>query len=244
MENKNIKLYNKDCLEIFKKIPDESIDLVIIDPPYQITKRGNSGTTGGMLKNKLSMDGKIFIHNDIKPEQYIPEIYRVLKDGTHFYIMSNHINLQKILNSCISEGFKFIKSLIWNKGNKIMGGYYMSQFEYILFFRKGKAKRINNCGTSDVLEIPNKKTKDKNGKNIHDTEKPISLMKILVENSSNENDVVLDCFMGVGGVGIACVDTNRKFIGIEIDENYFSIAKNRIENNINLINNGNNGVKL
>ena len=125
-------------------------------------------------------------------------------------------------------GFHFIKSLIWNKGNKIMGQFYMSQFEYILFFRKGKGIKINNCGTSDILSIPNKKRKDINGKNLHDTEKPVELMKILIENSSLENQIVLDPFMGIGSTGIACLQANRKFIGIEIDEKYFNIAKNEM----------------
>lgn len=175
------------------------------------------------------MKGTIFDYNDIKPQEYLPEFYRLLKDGAHLYIMSNHVNLQNILNTATECGFKFIKSLIWNKGNKIMGQYYMSQFEYILFFRKGKGKKINHCGTSDILNIPNKKTKDQNGKNIHDTEKPIDLMYILVSNSSLEDEIVLDPFMGVGSTGIACKKLNRKFIGVEIDEHYFNIAKERIE---------------
>lgn len=108
-----------------------------------------------------------------------------------------------------------------------MGHYYMSCFEYILFFRKGKGIRINNCGTPDILSIPNKKTKI-DGKNIHDTEKPVELMKILIENSSKEGDTILDPFMGSGTTGIACRKTNRKFIGVEIDEQYFKIAKERI----------------
>ena len=109
----------------------------------------------------------------------------------------------------------------------------MSQFEYILFFRKGKGIQINNCGTSDILDIPNKKTKDKDGNNIHDTEKPVKLMEILIENSSKENDIVLDPFMGSGSTGVACVNTNRNFIGVELDENYFNIAKERINKNTN-----------
>ena len=109
-----------------------------------------------------------------------------------------------------------------------MGQFYMSQFEYILFFRKGKGIKINNCGTSDILSIPNKKRKDINGKNLHDTEKPVELMKILIENSSLENQIVLDPFMGIGSTGIACLQANRKFIGIEIDEKYFNIAKNEM----------------
>lgn len=172
---------------------------------------------------------------------YASEFYRILKNGSHCYVMTNHINLIKMLNSFTDlrtedekkngikqYGFHFIKSLIWNKGNKIMGQFYMSQFEYILFFRKGKGIKINNCGTSDILSIPNIKRKDANGKNLHDTEKPVELMKILIENSSLENQIVLDPFMGIGSTGIACLQENRKFIGIEIDEKYFNIAKNEM----------------
>lgn len=224
-----IDLKQGDCLDLMKNIPDKSIDLIVTDPPYHTTSRGCSGTSGGMLKKKINKQGKVFNFNNIDCENYAPEFFRILKDGSHCYVMTNHINLIKMLNTFTSVGFHFIKSLIWDKGNKIMGLYYMSQFEYILFFRKGKGKKINHCGTSDILQILNKKTKDKNGNNLHDTEKPIELMKILIENSSNENDVILDAFMGIGGTGIACVNTNRNFIGIELDETYFNIAKERIE---------------
>ena len=225
-----INLLNDNAIDVMKKMKDESVDLIVTDPPYKVTARGNAGNSGGMMQKKLSMQGKIFKHNDIKPIEYIPEFYRILKDRSHCYIMTNHVNLQEILNVATECGFKFIKSLIWNKGNKIMGQYYMSQFEYILFFRKGKGKKINKCGTADILDIPNKKTKGEDGKNLHDTEKPVELMKILVENSSQENEIVLDPFLGVGATGIACRELNRNFLGIELDEHYFEIAKNRIEN--------------
>ncbi len=226
--DENIKLINGDAIELMSKIKDESVDLIVTDPPYKTTARGNHGNTGGMMKKKLFMQGKIFKHNDIKPIEYIPEFYRILKDSSHCYIMTNHVNLQEILNVATECGFKFMKSLIWNKGNKIMGQFYMSQFEYILFFRKGKAKRINKCGTADILNVPNKKTKDEEGKNIHDTEKPVELMRILIENSSQEEEIVLDPFVGVGATAIACKELNRKFIGFELDENYYNIACNRI----------------
>lgn len=105
----------------------------------------------------------------------------------------------------------------------------MSQFEYILFFRKGKAKNINNCGTSDIISVPNKKTKGLDGNNIHDTEKPVRLMEILIENSSKEGDLVLDPFMGIGATGVSAVRLNRNFIGIEIDKEYFDIAQKRVK---------------
>ena len=224
-----MNLMNDDAIKTLKSLKSECIDLIITDPPYKVTARGNAGNSGGMMQKKLSMQGKIFEHNDVKPIEYIPEFYRILKDGSHCYIMTNHVNLQEILNVATECGFKFIKSLIWNKGNKIMGQYYMSQFEYILFFRKGKGKKINKCGTADILNVPNKKTKGEDGKNLHDTEKPVELMKILVENSSQENEIVLDPFMGIGSTGMACKELRRHFLGIEIDEKYFNIAKERID---------------
>ena len=222
------KIYNVDCLEYMRTLQDESVDLIVTDPPYKVTSKGNAGTMGGMMKSTY-MDGKIFKHNNIKPQEYIPEFYRLLKDGSHCYIMTNHVNLQEILNVATNSGFRFVKSLVWNKGNKISGTYYMSQFEYVLFFRKGKGKKINKCGTSDILNVPNKKTKGEDGKNIHDTEKPIELMKILIENSSQENEIVFDPFIGVGATAIACKELNRQYVGCEIDKHYFNIAQERIK---------------
>ena len=198
------------------------------DPPYKVTSRGSAGNSGGMLQKKINRKGQVFTHNNIDCAEYAPEFYRVLKDGSHCYVMTNHVNLIHMLNTFTSAGFHFIKSLIWDKGNKIMGQYYMSQFEYILFFRKGRGIKINNCGTSDILSVPNQKIKGEDGKNLHDTEKPVDLMKILIGNSSQEGDIVLDPFMGIGSTGIACKELYRNFIGIEIDEHYFNIAKSRI----------------
>ena len=222
------KIYNIDCIEYMATLPDGSVDLIVTDPPYKVTSKGNAGTMGGMMKSTY-MDGKIFKHNNIKPQEYIPEFYRLLKDGSHCYIMTNHVNLQEILNVATNSGFRFVKSLVWNKGNKISGTYYMSQFEYVLFFRKGKGKKINKCGTSDILNVPNKKTKGEDGKNIHDTEKPIELMKILIENSSKENEIVFDPFIGVGTTAIACKELNRQYVGCEIDKHYFNIAQERVK---------------
>ena len=225
-----IKLINGNAIDFMKTLEDESVDLIITDPPYKITAKGCAGNSGGMMRTKLTMQGKVFKHNDIKPIEYFPEFYRLLKDGSHCYVMTNHVNLQEMLNTATECGFHFIKSLIWNKGNKIMGLYYMSQFEYILFFRKGRGKKINKCGTADILNVPNKKTKGEDGKNIHDTEKPVELMKILIENSSQEGELVLDPFIGVGAVGMACKELNRNCIGVELDENYYNMAYNRINN--------------
>ena len=223
-----LNLYNGDCLNFLPTLADESVDLIVTDPPYRVTPKGCTGNTGGMMATRQNMIGKVFEHNDIEPKDYAPEFYRLLKDGSHCYVMTNHVNLISMLNSFTEVGFHFIKSLIWKKDNKIMGRFYMSQFEYILFFRKGKGVQINNSGTSDVLEIPNIKYKSVNGTNLHDTEKPVELMRILIENSSQPNDIVCDPFMGIGATGVACQLTGRSFIGSELDSTYFAIAEDRI----------------
>ena len=229
--DKENKIYNDNSLKILQKLPNESVDLIVTDPPYKMTARGNTGNSGGMFLKDINKKGKVFDNNDVNISQWLPECYRILKNSSHIYIMTNHINLIEYLNEISKVGFHFIKSLIWNKGNKIMSQYYMSQFEYILFCRKGSAKKINNCGTSDIIDIPNKEQK-KDGKNLHDTEKPIELMKILIENSSNQNDIVLDPFMGIGSTIIASKYLNRQYIGIEIDKNYYDIANNRIQSTL------------
>lgn len=234
-----------------KEIPENSIDLIVTDCPYRITAGGVSikekkGECGGVLRRRAISDGsacsnkwlkkslddvpcavrngKMFKHNDIEFSAWLPDIYRVLKDGSHCYIMINGRNLKELWTEAEKVRFKFVNLLAWRKNNRTPNRYYMQQLEFILLLRKGKARNINNMGTSNCLDIPNII-----GKKKHPTEKPVELMKIFIENSSNEGDVVLDPFMGSCPTGEACANTNRKFIGIELDENYFNIAKKRIE---------------
>lgn len=239
--NDRIKLANCNALTLLDTLIERGhqVDMIFTDPPYKVTSRGSAGNSGGMLQKTINKKGQVFEHNDIDIEDYLPKFYKVLKESGHCYIMTNHKNLTHFLEVIDKwkdddgRGFSFIKCLIWDKGNKIMGQYYMSQFEYILFLRKGAGKKINFCGTSDIVSIPNKKTKGIDGKNIHDTEKPIALSKILIENSSQKNEIVFDPFMGVGGCAIAAYELNRKFLGCELDKQYFDIAVNRVKEVIN-----------
>ena len=231
VKDKRIIIYNTDALLMMDDMiaKGRQIDCIAVDPPYPTTSRGNAGNSGGMLQKDINKKGQVFKYNSCNVQDWMPRFYKLLKEGGHAYIMTNHTNLIEYLNTGVKCGFHFIKSLIWNKGNKIMGQYYMSQFEYILFFRKGKGIKINNCGTPDILEVPNKKHKGADGKNLHDTEKPVDLMKILIENSTKENEIVMDPFLGIGATAVACDMTNRKFIGSEIDPEYFNICIERLE---------------
>lgn len=107
------QIYNIDCLQGMKSLLDASIDCVVTDPPYKVTQHGSSGTTGGVMATSSFRSGKVFVHNDIDIEDYLSEFYRILKDGSHCYIMCNNRNLTHFLKVIDESDFHFIKSLIW-----------------------------------------------------------------------------------------------------------------------------------
>lgn len=150
-------IFNSNCLEVLKSL-ENKVDLICTDPPYKLTSRGSCGTMGGFWKNTNSKKGKIFEHNDINVSEYAQLFYDALKDNCHCYVMCNNKNLIEFLNEFTKAGFHFVKSLIWDKQNKICSRYYMYCFEYILMFTKGE-RSINFPSTPDILSIPIKKLK-------------------------------------------------------------------------------------
>ncbi len=228
-----------DCLELMKDIPDGSVDCAVIDPPYKIVAGGcrkvalGDECAGIMNKRRESnkrtdwveevRTGKMFKHNNIKFEQWLPELYRVMADKSHTYLMINSRNLSELQNKAEQAGFKFQNLLIWDKGNVTPNRYYMQGYECVLMLRKGGAKNIVNKGTSNILRVPNII-----GNKKHPSEKPTALLEIMINNSTQEHETVLDMFMGSGSCAVAAINTNRKFIGIELDPDYFKIAEQRI----------------
>lgn len=230
-----MKLIKGDCLEVMKDIPDKSVDLVVTDCPYHIISGGctnipRKDEPSGIFDRRNSFtqknakSGKLFDENEIEFRQWLPEVYRVLKDNTHCYIFINARNLKDLQIEAEKAGFKFQNIIIWEKGNVTPNRYYLNSYEMILMLKKGKSRNINNMGDKNIINI-----KNIIGNKTHPTEKPVQLNEIFILNSSNENDIVLDPFMGTGSAGVACKNTNRDFIGIELDEKYFNVAKSRIE---------------
>jgi DNA modification methylase len=138
--------------------------------------------------------------------------------------MVNGRNLKRLQVEAEKVGFLFQNLLVWDKGNVTPNRYYMNACEFILMCKKGKSRTINNPGTASILRYKNPV-----GKKSHSTEKPTDLMQVLIENSTSPGDIVLDPFMGTGSTGVACANTGRRFIGMELDKQYFDIAVKRIE---------------
>ena len=221
-----MELYNDDCLNVLRSIDSESIDCVVTDCPYHIVQGGctSKSKPGGMLLGEQAKNGMLFEYNEIEFLDWLPEVYRVLKQNTHCYVMVNARNLKDLWAAAEDAGFEYQNLLVWDKGNATPNRYYMQAYELILMLRKGAARNINDMGTQNILRVPNI-TRVK----YHPTEKSPELMGILIKNSTNEGDTVIDPFMGSGSTGIACRELHRDFIGCEIDEKYFKIAKDRIE---------------
>lgn len=219
----NYSLLFGDCLERMKEIQDGSVDLCVSDIPYKITGGGkgdgiNSKRPSGILsENTQLMDVPKF-------EDWLPELYRVMKDGSHIYLMCNFKNLNDLMNKTQQIGFKHINLLVWEKNNCTPSQFYMKNCEYTLLLRKGKSKYINNIGDSKTVH----KFNNIIGNKVHPTEKPVDLMQFYIENSSNIGDIILDMFSGSCSTGIACLNSSRKFIGIEKDEKYFDIGVKRM----------------
>ena len=209
-----------DCLELMRDIPDGSVDLVLTDPPYGIAFKSN------FRKNKFNK-----IENDSAVNaEFLDECKRVLKDTGAIYCFTRW-DVYPSWFEQISKRFKVKNCIVWFKRGGGLGDLkkgYIYNHEFIIYCAE-KNHRLNGKRRNDVFEF----AKDAPSTYVHPTQKPISLLKEIIERSSNEGGVVLDCFMGSGTTGVACVNTNRNFIGFELDENYFNIAEKRIAEAVN-----------
>lgn len=240
----NITLYNDDCFQIFKDIPNKSVDLILSDLPYGMTK---------MKWDKQLPFDKLWA-----------EYERILSSNGNIVLFSSGLFTIDLINSN-RKLFKY--KLIWKKnvptGMSSAKTRPMKYYEEICIFNKGKAiynpimkpregkgKACYNyehyfggsnhlnlekkpkkydpdwVQPSDILEF--KTVPNRNGK-LHPTQKPTELLKWLIYTYSNEDSIILDNCMGSGSTGAACIELNRNFIGIEIDKDYFEIAKNRLQ---------------
>ena len=156
----------------------------------------------------------------------MPLLFELLNQGGAIYMFcnANHIDYFK---QQIEQHFTLKNILIWVKNNWSAGdlkGAYAKQTEFILYAVKGR-HILNGARDTDTLYY----NRVVGNMQLHQNQKPVDLCKYLINKSSNENDTVLDCFMGSGSTGVACANLNRKFIGIELDNDYFKIAEKRIK---------------
>lgn len=232
-------MWQGDCLKWIKRIPDKSIDLVVTDPPYEVATNGGSFYDSKSENYRATQYSKeIKGISDGFTTEILNEIVRVLKKvNVYFFCSLKQIPklLDYFLKSKTDENSLLYKRTInwnlisWHKTNPVpaCGNKYLSDTEYILFFREQGVKVYGSFDTKKTHYETPLWVKDKKLYN-HPTCKPVFMLKNFIENSSQPDDIVLDPFMGSGSTGEAAVLLNRKFIGIEINSDYCITAKERI----------------
>lgn len=217
-----------DCLEKMTELPNEHIDLCLIDPPFNSETKMASPFRPNS-KTKMSEE-EWFIYNNMSSRGYISwmnrifkEFYRVLKKGSHLYVFCNWKNIRNTMDILESNFFIQKDVLVWDKEHFGVGFFYRPQTEFIIFASKGKPNTISSKGQANIFRI-------KRVNKPHSiVQKPVELMEKLIRLSSKQGDLVLDSFMGSGSTGVACMQSGREFIGIEINEGNYKVAENRIK---------------
>lgn len=238
-----IELIHGNSIEKMKQKRDNGVqvDCIITDPPYALQRPGNTNSdsigVGGWMGQVGKTNDVIGFDTNIQFKDYFHLLYDILKDNRYIFIMVNDFNLIEALNEFKNVGFHFTKLLVWKKPNKVVSPFFMQNKEYIIFGRKGSTPRIREKGVVGLIDV-----RDENGDKItdvistakidnkvHNSQKPVELMSYLIKTATLKDWVVMDPFMGSGSTGIAAIQNDRDFIGIEIDQNYFDISVNRIE---------------
>lgn len=241
-------IFNGDCLEVMEQLANQNykIDLCLCDPPYAVNfSKGNYDDSKDTI---LPLIPKWF---DLW--------YKLLKDDCYLFLFVGVKNIEKWIQIGIDTGFTFKNILAtrsYTNGTSFSKNNFGFEFQPVLVFSKGKGKNFNQVDFIPTSEDWFKDKRNKNpkpytyaypnwiktewafatekraSKNLHPNEKNVKLQEFLIKLTTNENDLVMDCFMGSASCGLASLNTNRKFIGIELDKNYYEIAKNRIKESI------------
>lgn len=214
-----------------KKLNDKSIDLILTDPPYMISRDTNFSKGGGneAKYGSLSMDfGEWDKGEAIDMEAFFKEAYRLLKKGGTIIMFYDIYKLETIKIIADKVGFKQPRIGFWNKTNAVPVNarinYLSNAREYFISFCKGKKGTFNSYYDKGVYDYPIVSGKER----VHPTQKPYGLMRDLIATHTKEGDVVLDPFSGSGTTAIAAFAEERKFIGFEIDKTYYDNSIKRI----------------
>lgn len=222
-----------DCFEVLKSIESDSIDLILTDPPYNISRESNFKKNSENKKfNNISLDFGNWDQSEIDLDTFFYEMKRVLKKGGTLIIFYDIWKSHKIKFFAEKWGLKQPRVCQWIKTNPVpvnsKKNYLSNSIEFFFSFVKGGSPTFKSSYDNGIYNYPICHGKERT---IHPTQKPLKLLEDLIEKHSNEDDLILDPFAGSGSTSIAAINKSRKYIMIEKDILYFDIIKSRIEQN-------------
>lgn len=218
-----------DCLERIKEIPRGSVDMVLTDPPYMISKSKGGGMMGKGGRTFMK-DMEVSLKEGIEINAFLDSLINLFKTKQHFcsvFFCSNK-QIGDYITFAAGNGFQYGVG-IWHKTNPapLCNFKYLNDVEYWIYIKGSKSKILGSYATKSMVYRSSLNSSESKLYG-HPTVKPIKLVEKFIINHTLDEYVILDPFMGSGTTGVACKNLNRKFIGIEKDEKYFGIAKNRI----------------
>ncbi len=233
---KDYLLINDDCFSVLKNIPDHSVDLILTDPPYNIAKY----STGNMKFNwrsEINNDLAEWDLSELNPKDLIGEFKRVLKPNGNIFIFCSY-NIIGEYHKVFDPEFDTFQFMVWHKTNPVPNfrkSSFLNSCELIVScWNKGHTWNFTNQRDmhnfiENSICMGSERVKNKDGKSLHPTQKPVAILEKIVKIASNENDLVLDCFNGVGSTGVASLKNNRRYLGIEIDKTYMDATEQRLK---------------
>ncbi|WP_449018790.1 DNA adenine methylase [Prevotella jejuni] len=226
-----------DSREVIKRIPDNSVDFILTDPPYNL---GQHSTGNIPLPGRAAMNNDVAEWDmvDFNPEEWADEFIRILKPTGNLFIFTSYNQLGRWYN-CLDHKFDTTNFMIWHKTNpapKIFKAGFLNSCEMIFtcWNKKHTWNFISQVEMHNFIESPICMRPERLSNPKHPAQKPVSILKKMIKIASNKDDIIFDPFMGVGSMGVAALELDRRFIGVECEENYFIAAKQRI---INVLNN-------
>lgn len=230
----SISLVNKSCFDFMKTIQSDSVNLILIDPPYEVSRDTNfqSGEAKGKDTDRfrVSMDFGEWDFNFTGLDEIIKESYRVLKNGGTLICFYDLWKLTILKNYFDNANFKQIRLIEWIKTNPVplnSKTNYLTNAREIAIVGVKKGKPIFNSEYDNgVYRYPICHDKGR----FHPTQKPVALLEDLINKHSNENDLILDCFSGSGSTAVAAFNQNRNFTGCELSEEYYKKSLERLYN--------------
>ena len=215
------QLHQDDAVNWLRALPDACANLVITDPPYEsLEKHRAVGTTTRLKHSKASSNDWFSIFPNARFPELFEQVYRVLRRNSHFYLYCDPETMFIAKDKAERVGFKFWKPLIWDKVTIGMGYHYRARYECILFFEKGKRK-LHDLGVADIITA----------KRIiggYPAEKPSSVSEVLIRQSSEPGQLVVDPFMGSGSSGVAALTLGRRFAGNDVSDDSLKLARERL----------------
>ena len=209
-------IYNENCMDTMSNMEDESIDLVVADPPYGMNFRSN---------HRAKRYDDIFWDDNLDwLDDWSLQTHKILKENSHMYVFCSFHNID-IFKQTLQRDFTIKNILIWEKNNTSMGdlkGDYAPKYEMILFATKGR-RLLNGRRDANILKF------SRTGNRLHPTQKPEQLISYLINKSSEKDEIVYDPFVGSGTTALSALSLGRRYIGSEINEDYYKISLDRIK---------------